>query len=94
MNQRDFDSYNEVDMAADYHNNELGKKVGGGWFGYFNSRKGLLKKAADIAKNEGVWVGEKQGKKFRLKQVKISEEKYNDFIKMIEKTDSNGNWKK
>ena len=96
-NQTHFKTYDQVDMAADYKNNQLGKDIAdelGGLLGTYESNKSIFEKVIDKAYNEGVWQGVKVKGGYELRQVKLTEKQYCEFKEALQNKDNNAEWKK
>lgn len=90
-----FKTYNEVDMAADFTNNQMGKQIADelGMSGPFTSNKDIFSKVLDKAFNEGVWQGVKTKNGYELKQIKLTEKVYCQLKDALLNKDNNAEWK-
>ncbi len=89
-------SYDAVDMAADFKNNQIGKGISdeSGFLGQFESNKSIFEKVIDKAYNEGVWHGVKVKGGYELRQVKLSEKQYCQLKEALQNKDNNAEWNK
>ncbi|HMS99157.1 MAG TPA: RHS repeat-associated core domain-containing protein, partial [Saprospiraceae bacterium] len=94
-NQTIFKTYYEVDMAADFKNNALGKEIADSYSFYESpSNIDIFKKVLDKAYNEGVWHGVKTKNGFELKQIKLTKEQYCDYMEALQNKNNYAEWEK
>jgi hypothetical protein len=94
-NQRFFETYDQVDMAADYLNNAIGKEIADN-IGTFESpsNKEIFGKVLDVAYEKGVWQGVKTKGGYELKQVKLTEKQYCQLKDALQNKNNYAEWEK
>jgi RHS repeat-associated protein len=91
MTRTVFRTYDEADMAVDYHNNIIGRAIGAENQG--KSRVDVAKAVLEKFHSEGLWVGYKTAKGWEIRQVKVSEARYEAMKAALENKDDNARWK-
>lgn len=92
--KREFDTYAEADMAVDYLNNAIGKAIADdiGVFDFVFSNKEIFKRVLDEAHTNGVWQGQKEQGKFKIKRVKLTDDQYEKLSNALSKKNDYAEW--
>lgn len=87
-----FDDYLKADGAVDMLNNAIGKEIAGAFKGKNISNVDLAKEVATYAHEKGLFGATKEGNKFVVRQEKISDKQFEQYMNALKNKDENANW--